>query len=438
LIAFDPLALDRDIFGRTPLHYACLSDNICEVVRLMAAGINPNVADHNHSTPLRVAVRRGNLAALTCLLSHSELDLNPRGPNNLTPLSVAAKHGEITMARMLVARGARIDDVWGEGRTPLLIATEHRQYAMVKWLLSQPDINPNACRSDGVTSLLGTACAGWEAIAELFVDHPNIDVNATTANKNTALFYATRNGSRQLFKKLIAHRDIDLTIVGVGGTLLHAAVQHIDLLRILLTKRVIDVNAINCHGETALHRAATAGYDAAIAELLAVPEIDPNICTKRGDTALHRALAGRHSDVAERIVCFEKTDINKHTGNWASPLSLAIMWKMPTVAKILLQRSDIEIRGQVGVKNSWPPLTIAANYGNREIMELLLARPGVDLTDDKYGVKATFTITMKHGFTECVQLLQTIWKARRIPKKKQQKRSGFFKRFCRRKKTMNV
>jgi hypothetical protein len=59
LSTFDPSALER-----TPFHSACLSDNVQEVARLMSDGADPNAADHNHSTPLRVAVRRGHLSAV--------------------------------------------------------------------------------------------------------------------------------------------------------------------------------------------------------------------------------------------------------------------------------------------------------------------------------------------------------------------------------------
>jgi hypothetical protein len=127
----------------------------------------------------------------------------------------------------------------------------------VKELLSQPDVRPNACRAVGVTSRFGTASAGWEAVAELLVCHPDIDMNATTDNRNTALFHATKNSRCRLFETFIVLQDSDLTIVGGGGKLLHSGVQHTDFL-CAARKPMIDVPATNHHKETILHRAVTA------------------------------------------------------------------------------------------------------------------------------------------------------------------------------------
>jgi hypothetical protein len=103
LVAFDSLVLEG-LFWRLLLPYCCLPDNVRNVVRLMTAGVDPKGADRNQSTSLRVAVRRDNLATLTCLLSQAGLYQNPRCPSGLTPLSGAAKRRDGACAGC--ARGA--------------------------------------------------------------------------------------------------------------------------------------------------------------------------------------------------------------------------------------------------------------------------------------------------------------------------------------------
>jgi hypothetical protein len=62
----------------------------------------------------------------------------------------------------------------------------------------------------------------------------------------------------------------------------------------------------------------------------------------------------------------------------------------------------------------------------------LLSQPDVDPNQRRAdGV----TSLLGQGFMECAQLVRDKWRAQRTPKKKQQQRSGFFKRFCRRKRT---
>jgi hypothetical protein len=64
-----------------------------------------------------MAVRLRNEATMTSLLSQAKQDQNPRCPSVLTPMSGAAKHGDVPV-RVLVAQGER--------RTPFLIPAEDR------------------------------------------------------------------------------------------------------------------------------------------------------------------------------------------------------------------------------------------------------------------------------------------------------------------------
>ena len=47
-------------FGNTLLHSAVVSGDVREVQRLLAAGANPRIANHDGHTPLRVAVIFGH------------------------------------------------------------------------------------------------------------------------------------------------------------------------------------------------------------------------------------------------------------------------------------------------------------------------------------------------------------------------------------------
>jgi ankyrin repeat protein len=72
----------KDITDWTALHYAIANDNVDVARVLLEADADPGVrAKHNgdpidapgHTTPLMMAIRRGNLAMVTLLLGHNKI-----------------------------------------------------------------------------------------------------------------------------------------------------------------------------------------------------------------------------------------------------------------------------------------------------------------------------------------------------------------------------
>jgi ankyrin repeat protein len=61
----DPNA--RDVYGRTPLHYAVFHDNPRIVSLLLRYGADPNVRDNDGSAPLDLAKSRGKIKAAEAL-----------------------------------------------------------------------------------------------------------------------------------------------------------------------------------------------------------------------------------------------------------------------------------------------------------------------------------------------------------------------------------
>jgi ankyrin repeat protein len=171
-----------------------------------------------------------------------------------------------------------------QGGTPLMLAALYGQAAVVEALIPHLDLDAlHASDSQGYTTLTLAAARGHLNVVRALLAVPNILVNQTTNQTNSALIWATKN-------------------------------RHIEIVRALLAAPGINVNHANRMGETALYWAAENGNNAALLALLAVPGIDVN---KRGgqmgDTALMLAAQNGNTEAVTALLAAPGMNINTTT-----------------------------------------------------------------------------------------------------------------------------
>jgi ankyrin repeat protein len=433
---------EADLTGQTPLHFACSFNHSSSIRRLIEIGADVNAFDYRHSTPLRVAVRHGYKECVSWLLTNPELDVNPRSANNLTPLGIAVKHGDVEIVEMLINKGARTDDYWGEGRTPLLIATQHHQFEMVKYLLTIPSVDPNAQRSDGMNTLFSAVALGWISLVKFLLEDSRIDVNVRGYNGLTPIGYAVRHKNIEMCHLLMTRSDIDLKVRNRdGSTLLHVSVAITEIFRMILERKVIDVNECNLTGLTALHRAAIVGNVEVIELLLQQPGIDPNVGAPGKGMPLHFAIAAKQMEAAEMLIAFPKTNINAQSKEWPPPINVAIAWDLGRTVTAICRRGDVDIKRKIDVRNGWPAIVIAAHQGKKEMLKTLLEIQGVDLEDEGFGGIHGQAVALEMGFHECAQMIEERMKDQKKKMitnvKKRIRKPGIIQRFWRKRRSLN-
>lgn len=113
----------RHPVGSTPLHMASYNNNLKVVKLLLARGANPNSRDVYASTPLHTATKRRVLyKRLIRTLIDAGADVNAVDIAGNTPLHEVASHlgrYALTVARLLVSRGAWLDMRNIEGKLPV-------------------------------------------------------------------------------------------------------------------------------------------------------------------------------------------------------------------------------------------------------------------------------------------------------------------------------
>lgn len=133
--------------------YPCIVKRDVEMVReLVQAGLDVNIYDDRGCTALWHAVDLQDYAMVKAMVASSACDVNVPDITLLRPLHVAALHGNVRIASLLVRHGARIDVVQLRGSTPLILACKSACYQTARLLLLN-GADPNHVGFNGHTPL---------------------------------------------------------------------------------------------------------------------------------------------------------------------------------------------------------------------------------------------------------------------------------------------
>lgn len=280
---------------------------------------DPNVVAKKGETPLLWAARFGKASVVRALLKagadvHYCPGRQAGGVQLRTALHCAAASGREDLVRLLLAHGASLNVVDGEGKTPIFSAVKYDQGPVLEYLFSLPDINLLHRDSAGRSILHAASASGHLAIVKRLVE---------------------------LAPSLLEMKDRD------GQTCLFSAAkyQRVDVLRFLAQEKSANVNVRDRRGRTPLHSACAGGAVLAIGLLLemgALPNmqddqgqsplfsaikyqkteavecllkagtrtVDVNLQDKAGMTALHHASKESYREGTEQLLCCERIDVN--------------------------------------------------------------------------------------------------------------------------------
>jgi quinoprotein dehydrogenase-associated probable ABC transporter substrate-binding protein len=205
-------------------------------------------------------------------------------------LNNAVTANDIDRVRYLLAHGAKINSLDGEGNTPLINATRFGFSALATYIADRK-ADVNLADHSGWTPLM---FAGWDddpQLAKMLLAH---GAKMTAANNDglTALALAAQNGKVKAVGALVeAGADVNEPVALGGYTpLMLAAISGSADLTKLLIAHGAKVNAANPGGVTALMIAA-ANDRLGIAQLLLSSGADADARSEDGRTALDLAQA---------------------------------------------------------------------------------------------------------------------------------------------------
>ncbi|CUS07982.1 unnamed protein product [Tuber aestivum] len=276
--------LDRGILENvqnrdTLLNYAVGRRSEAMVQTLLECGVSAETRDRYGRTPLTNAADRGYEEIAQILIDHG-VDVNSRDNSGCTPLHIAALGGHEEMARMLLqARGIDINarDKFSEAPS--------KAGPCIAWPLLQSSRVLNLRGTFGWTPLFSAIRTNSASVVRLLLDDDRIDPNALDERSRGPIYLAARIGNEEILKCFLAHKklDIDPGPPDNAGPL-HIAVAKgiIVSVRLLLGTGRININRKSSRGKTPLHHATKNGYHEIVQLLLAQKDVNIDIADYKG------------------------------------------------------------------------------------------------------------------------------------------------------------
>jgi ankyrin repeat protein len=180
--------------GMTPLLHAGMRSHVPTVEMLLKRGAHIEKPGQQGYPPLALAIAEAKFEVAKALMQGGADIQTPVGPDQLTPLMIAASQvspGEgaiflpgstrpIDIARALIERGANVNAQSREGVTPLMIAAA-RNVAPMIGLLIQSGADPSLTSAQGQTAAQIAEQNGAEAAAKAL----RLVGKAATTNKGS-------------------------------------------------------------------------------------------------------------------------------------------------------------------------------------------------------------------------------------------------------------
>ncbi|KAJ4312317.1 hypothetical protein N0V94_007513 [Neodidymelliopsis sp. IMI 364377] len=378
----------RDEKHRTPLSYACEKgyDELSEVLIESGATV---IADEENRSPLTWAAISGRYRVVRQLLKiNIDVDLQDR-VHWRTPLSWAAGNGHKAVVELLLETD-RVDvgtKDRKQKRTPLSFAAENGHEVVVQLLLQAINVDVEAKGGEmNQTPLSFAAENGHEAVVKLLLEIGRADVESKDANRLTPLSWAAKNGHEAVVKLLLKIGRANVELKGsFKQTPLSFAAEngHEAVVKLLLEISRADIESKALNEQTPLSLAAENGYEAVVKLLLEIGRADVESKDANGLTPLSWAAKNGHEAVVKLLLEIGRANVELEGSFNQTPLSFAAENGHEAVVKLLLKigRANVESKAS----NGQTPLSWAARNGHGAVTKLLLeiGRADVESKDAK-------------------------------------------------------
>lgn len=325
-------------------------------------------------TPLHTAAMKGQAAAVRLLLDKgAKVEQRDNTPGGLLPLHYAARKGNWEALEALLAKGAKIDAPSKSQRSALDIAATEGHLEVVRRLIMKgADVKRRVGLGSG-TALHAAAGAGHTKVAAELIAH-GAEVDAKADSGVTPLYHACAEGHQETARFLLskgAKPDIlSATVLGdVKGvnrflaedpsllqfklpfganSLLHIAARNNqnEVLTVLLEKK-LDPN-LAIFEIRPLHLAAQYGH-VEVAKTLVRFGADVNARDERGTSALHFAAEKDRFEFVDLLLA-SKADANTKNREGDTPLHFAVTYlaSEKTVQRLLEGGASIAAKNENG------------------------------------------------------------------------------------------
>ena len=381
--------------------------------------------DETDRTPLSWAAEYGHESVVRMLIEREEVDINSKDNRyEKTPLSWAAEKGHEAVVQLLIKRdGVEINSRDMCGRTFLSVAAE-QAYKAVTQLVIKKNFVRNSHRSisslimDGNIVTLRVEENGrlthheleWvrsQSYKRLLINGDDADINVKDKSVGwTPLMWAAGGGHEAIVRLLIEKEDIEINAKAKDGRTplsVAAAIGHEAIVQMLISRDDVDVNAKDNHGIVPMAVATMMGHEAIAHLLLKRNDVDVDAKEKDGWTPLMFAAQSGHEAVVQLLIQRNDVDVDAKDKNGQTPLMFAAESGHEAVVRLLIERNDIDVDAKE--KDGWTPLMFAAQKGHEAVVRLLIERNDVDVDAKEKDGWTPLMLAAQNGHEAVVRLL---------------------------------
>ncbi|KAL7935390.1 hypothetical protein V8C35DRAFT_321484 [Trichoderma chlorosporum] len=342
-------------------------------------------------------------------------------PKEMAALHLAAYFGLEAAVDALLSSGHGPNSTDRGGHTALSWAANNGYDAVVARLLAQPGVNVNcqatkhdiSCR----TPLSIAAENGYAAVVQLLLKHPDVVPDLRDGAGRTPLSFAARGGHCTVVGLLLAHPGVnpDSCYMGeylyaqLARTPLSFAAEegHAAVVELLLAQPGVDPDSKDVNDRTPLSFAAEKGHAAVVELLLAQPGVDPDSKDVNDRTPLSFAAEKGHAAIVKLLLA--QPSVNPDSASQDTIFSTLGRTPLSFAAE----------NGHAAVDRTYfgyTPLSFAAHSGHRQVVELLLKQPNVDIyhTTGRAGEEISpLSLAQEKRHEDIVQMINSVL-ARRL------------------------
>jgi ankyrin repeat protein len=370
-------------YGQTPLMYACRRGHADTARKLLECGADINLISARGRFPIHEAVDPQLHTEKTAgeMMSSSTASDSNDDDLHLDTLMVLLNQPEVNV---------NSTDPQYFGRTPLMLAVQLHKLETVQALTVHPNIDINYQDSYGSTALWLASKPGFEAIARILIERPQINVSVPDfAVHRTALLVAAEEGNSDVVSLLLANgADTKARDTQGGSTAsLHAASRgHLLVLTALLQhdqKHGVRIDDCNDVGQGLLHVAAS-NDQTDIIDILSSYGFDANAKDLFGMTPLHHACRTDSCAAIDALAIDLGADIEAKDYHGRTPYMVAYEYSNDDAQDTLCQIADEKGIALSSVDDNLP-LWALAKRGDLDSMNQAMTSNAPGLLDPEPG-----------------------------------------------------
>ncbi|XP_071041937.1 serine/threonine-protein phosphatase 6 regulatory ankyrin repeat subunit B-like [Parasteatoda tepidariorum] len=385
----------ENIFGRTPLHLACISGYDDIVQYLIPKLFDINAYDKLGYTPLHHAVRHNHLNVLNILLDSKNCCLDSKTFKNETALCLGVLNNYTESTQLLIKYGADVND--GD---PLHEALMRGNQDMCIILLENKSTNIEKQFKDKSETLLWFAVnKGLKRVVSFVLDKKKL---STSDDLNEILYFALHGGYDDIVNILLNHgADVNF-IFKLNFSPLHLAVfcGHFDIIKLLL-ERGADFNKLNSENQRPVDLAVFLGHLESAQIFFQKKIIDINEKIHGDSTLLNLAAECGHLDLVKFLIN-EGADLNVIGSFGSKPIHIAAYYGHLHIVKYFIQRDE-----KLLTDRGWANMSLlhyAAGEGQTEVVKYLIEK-GIDVNDECDDGFRPIHFAVKFNHEEVIKVL---------------------------------